>query len=242
VDSATDTYFEEASRWHLDRETRQAADARRAWWVAGGASLLTVLSTAALVTLMPLKRVEPYVIRVDNTTGIVDVVPAYAGTAELSEAVTRHLVTEYVLQRERYVPAIAEIDYEQVGAFHGAAMNQAWAAAWSRGNPGSPLNRYADGTQVRARITAISFLKHERGAPDVLQVRFALGTQRAAGAAEELAYYVSTLQVTYGPPSADVRLRALNPLGFKVLEYRREPESFEAETPAVSRTPSGGVP
>jgi type IV secretion system protein VirB8 len=29
--------------------------------------------------MMPLKQVEPFVIRVDNSTGIVDVVPVYTG-------------------------------------------------------------------------------------------------------------------------------------------------------------------
>ena len=32
---------------------------------------------------MPLKRVEPFVVRVDNSTGVVDVVPVYDGRATL---------------------------------------------------------------------------------------------------------------------------------------------------------------
>jgi type IV secretion system protein VirB8 len=122
------------------------------------------------------------------------------------------------------VPAIAESDYEQIGAYHTAAMNQQWAAAWSRTNSESPLNRYADGSRVRVQVQAVSFLKQGQGSAPVLQVRFLTATQRSAGAAEEVALFVATLQVAYGPTSADVRLRALNPLGFKVLEYRREPE------------------
>ena len=52
-----------------------------------------------------------------------------------------------------------------------------------------------------------------------------MAIQRSAGAAEELAHYVATLEAAYGPPSADVHLRALNPLGFKVLELTFEPEA-----------------
>ena len=47
------------------------------------AVLVANLAIAALVLLMPLKRVEPFVIRVDNTTGVVDVVPVLAGEAEI---------------------------------------------------------------------------------------------------------------------------------------------------------------
>jgi type IV secretion system protein VirB8 len=224
MDSEARDYFAAASRWELDHSEQLRQSARRAWWVAGTAAVLAAISAAALATLAPLKRVEPFVIRVDASTGIVDVVPTYVGTAELPESVTRHLVTDYVTQRERYIPAIAEFDYEQIGAFHSAAMNQQWAAAWSRTNPDSPLNRYSDGSHVRVQVKSVTFLRQERAGAAVLQVRFLTALQRSAGAAEEIAHFVATLQAAYGPPSADVRLRALNPLGFKILEYRREPE------------------
>lgn len=244
MDEETRDYFVEAARWDQDRAAALRRSARQSGWVAAGALVIAVLASAALAGLVPLKRVDPFVVRVDSATGSIDVVPAYAGTADLPETVTRHLVTQYVTQRERYVPAIAESDYDQIGAFHSAAMNQSWAAAWARGNPESPLNRYADGTHVRAEVQAVSFLKRERGTPDVVQVRFVAATQRGPGATEDLVRYVATLVVTFGPPSGDLRMRALNPLGFKVLEYRREPEvaGALAAGAAADRTGSGAVP
>ena len=241
MDKDAENYFSEASRWELDSAMLIRQGARRAWWVAIGASVIAAISSAAVATLAPLKSVEPFIIRVDTATGVVDVVPTYVGSADLPESVTRHLASEYVVQRERYVPAIAESDYEQIGAYHSAAMNQQWLADWSRTNPESPLNRYADGTHVRVQVQAISFLKQGGGA-NVLQVRFLTATQKSITAGEEIAHFVATLQIAYGPPSNDVRLRALNPLGFKVLEYRREPElSAPAATRAPVSAPGGGA-
>ncbi len=237
VDEA-ESYFAEATSWEFDRTAALSKTARHAWAVAIVASGIAVAATGAILLLTPLKKVEPFIVRVDSSTGIVDVVPGYAGTAELPEVVTRHLVTQYVTQRERYIPAIAEVDYDEIGAYHSAAMNQAWALAWERSNPDSPLNRYADGTHVRAQVQSVSFLKHVRGGPDLLQVRFLSAVQRGSGASEELRHFVATLQVAFGPPSTDVRLRALNPLGFKVLEYRREPEVVEAAAAAESTPPA----
>lgn len=242
MDKEAAQYFAEASRWELDHAKLIRQSARRAWRVAIGAAVLAAISGAAVATLTPLKRVEPFVIRVDTSTGIIDVVPTYVGTADLPASVTRHLVTQYVVQRERYVPAIAESDYEQIGAFHSAAMNQQWAAAWNRANAESPLNRYADGSHVGVQVQAVSFLKEGRGSAEVLQVRFLTATQRGIGAVAEIAHFVATLQVAYGPPSADVRLRALNPLGFKVLEYRREPEVGDlGGEHSVAATVTGGA-
>jgi type IV secretion system protein VirB8 len=222
--SEIEAYFAEADRWEADRSEALAASARTAWIVAGTATTSAVAAIGAVLALTPLKQVVPFVVRVDSSTGVVDVVPKYAATEELPEAVTRHLVSDYVVHRERYVPALAESDYDQTGAYHTAAMNQAWAAAWARTNPDSPLNRYADGTRIRIQVQSVTFLKHERGAPDIVQVRFLSAGQRGDAATEQVRHYVATLQVAFGEPSSDVQLRALNPLGFKVLEYRREPE------------------
>ena len=43
----------------------------------------------ALVLLMPLKSVEPFVVRVDRSTGVIDVVPMYGGGAPLETAQCR---------------------------------------------------------------------------------------------------------------------------------------------------------
>ena len=91
--------------------------------------LVTVLALVAVAGLTPMKTVEPFVIRVDNSTGIVDVVPVRRGKADVPEAVTRYFVTQYVQARSGMWAALAESDYEQVGAYHSPQMNQAWAAA-----------------------------------------------------------------------------------------------------------------
>lgn len=244
MNKEAESYFAEAAGWEFDRAASLRRSARRAWVVAMAATAAAVLATGATALLLPLKHIEPFMVRVDSSTGIVDVVPGYTGAEALPEAVTRYLVTQYVTERERYVPALAEADYEQVGAYHSAAMNQRWAGVWARTNPESPLNRYADGTSVRAQVQSVSFLSQGRGGSDLVQVRFLSTAQHGGGGEEERAHFVATLQVAFGKPSTDVRLRALNPLGFKVLEYRREPEVVEATAamPSAGAASTGGAP
>jgi len=233
-------YFDAARGWDLDRAQAAQRSAKRAWFVAAVASLLTVLALVAVAGLTPMKTVEPFVIRVDNSTGVVDVVPVLRGQAEVPEAVTRYFVTQYVQARERYVGSLAESDYEQVGAYHSPQMNQAWAAAWNRNNPESPLNRFSDGTTVRVQVNAVSFLSPASGRKDVAQVRFLTARQQGGQGTEQVTHYVSTLQYAYGAPSKDDRLRAENPLGFKVLEYRREPEVLESGPGSGVGSPAAG--
>src|SRR5688572_16009900 len=95
-DPALERYFAEAASWDADRAAMSSRSTRLAWRVAIGACVLAAMAVFALLMLMPLKRVDPFVIRVDNATGIVDVVPTFVGRAEMSEVVTRYFLTHYV--------------------------------------------------------------------------------------------------------------------------------------------------
>jgi len=133
---------------------------RVAWWTAGGGWLCALMSAASLMLLMPLKRVDPFIVRVDNTTGVVDVVPEYSGHGEVAESVTRYLLTHYVTVCERFNFATAESDYQECGAFHSALRNQSWYALWNPASPTSPLNLYKDGVD-RARPGGLRQLLQE---------------------------------------------------------------------------------
>ena len=65
------TYFENARRWEQDLLLSAHRSPRIAWVIAAGACALAVASVGAVAALAPLKTVEPFVIRVDNATGIV---------------------------------------------------------------------------------------------------------------------------------------------------------------------------
>ena len=237
------SYYAEARSWESDRVQSAERGARRAYWVAGAGCVAAVACAAALMGLMPLKRVEPYLIRVDNTTGVIDVVPPYKGEAPLSETLTRYLLTHYTQVCERFVLATAESDYEECGAFNSAARNQRWSAYWSTGNPDSPLNRYKDGTAVRAQVQAVSFFTRSNGLKDLAQVRYLKAERPGGDGAERITQWIATLQYSYGEPSTDPKRRLLNPLGFKILEFKAEPEVIPA-TPAtvVAALPTGGTP
>ena len=246
-DKALDAYFAEAQSWDRNRVALAERSVRNAWRVAAAALLVTMGTVLALVLLMPLKRVEPFVIRVDNSTGIVDVVPVFAGNAPMPEAVTRYFLDHYVTVCERFNFATAESDYEECSAFHGASRNQAWYAQWDRANPASPLNSHKDGSSVRAQVSAVSFFKRGNGLEDLAQVRYIKASRASGGADEQVSHWITTIQYAYAEPSKTATLRRWNPLGFKIVEFRTEPEVAVAEpaiggVPQATRTATGGSP
>jgi type IV secretion system protein VirB8 len=221
---ALEAYFAEAAGWDLDRSAQIQRSARLAWIVAAAAALSAVAACVALMWLMPLKTVEPFVIRVDNSTGIVDVVPVYPGHAAMDQTVTRYFLAHYVSVCERFNFTTAESDYEECGSFHSSQRNQAWYALWNPSNPHSPLNLHKDGSVVEVQVSAVSFFERVSGTQDTAQVRYVKTERAALGAPEHATHWIATIQYLYGAPAGDPKSRRWNPLGFKVMGFICEPE------------------
>jgi type IV secretion system protein VirB8 len=231
-DPALEQYLAEAAGWDRDRLVEVQRRSRMLAGVAALGWLCAVAGSLALAALVPLKRVEPYVVRVDNTTGIVDVVPTFVGGAQFPESVTRYFLDHYVTVCERFNLSTAESDYEECGSFHSAARNQLWYQAWNPANPASPLNTYKDGTNIRSQVSAVSFFARANGVKDLAQVRY-VKTKHLAAGTEEVSHHIATIQYAFGEPAKDAKARRWNPLGFKVLEFTTEPEVI-SEAPKVA--------
>src|SRR6202008_2347412 len=92
----------------------------------------------------PLKTVEPYVVRVDRTTGAVDVLRGLSAVRPVSyeEAVTKSFLATYVRARESWLPAAAEANFRQVSIMSTPEEQQRWALAFRPTNPASPQVAY----------------------------------------------------------------------------------------------------
>ncbi|HTT07025.1 MAG TPA: type IV secretion system protein [Steroidobacteraceae bacterium] len=243
TDGTLKAYLQESKAWDQDRLAALRTAARRAWQVAATAGACALVAGLALVLLLPLKRTEPFVIRVDSSTGVVDVVPVYTGQLQAAQSVTRYFLTHYVMVCQRFNLSTAESDYEECGAFHTARTNQSWAALWSRSNPLSPLNLHRDGSEVSVQIESVSFIQRVSGIDDLAQVRYLKIEQSMDGQPQRVTHWIATIQYAYAAASSDPGVRRWNPLGFKIVSFVAEPEVIRdppAQTPEGSR--AGNVP
>ncbi|MGH0281875.1 virB8 family protein [Sinorhizobium meliloti] len=211
------TYFEKARRFDQDRVIQVERSARIAWSVAIVAGILAGASIFAVAALTPLKTIEPFVVRVDNSTGIVDVVSALTSTAgTYDEAVTKYFAAKYVRAREGYVWSEAEENFRTVALLSTQPEQARFSAIYRGSNPDSPQNTYGRSATARISIASISLIN-----PNVVSVRY----MRTITRGEEVrpTHWVATLTFSYvnSPMSSTDRL--VNPLGFAVSEYRADP-------------------
>jgi type IV secretion system protein VirB8 len=212
-------YFQEAKSWDQDRLAAAERSRRLAWAIAAGASILAVAAVTAVVALAPLKSVEPFVVRVDRSTGGVDVMTGLKGNGAVTydEAVSKYFLGQYVRAREGYLPVAAEDNFRQVSIMSTPDEQQRWAAAFRPSNPQSPPALYGQRAYADVEIRAISFIN-----PHVASVRY----HRTVRQPDQVtgSDWVATVSFTYTKAPMLESDRLKNPLGFQVATYRADPE------------------
>ena len=213
-------YFERARLWEQDLLLSAQRSRRLAWSVAAAASVIAIISIGAVAALTPLKTVEPFVIRVDNATGIVDVVSGLKDEPQTyDEAIAKYFLAQYVRAREGYSFIEAPVNFRTISLLSTQSEQTRFSSLYRGSNPDSPQVAYGRSGVAEIRIKAISLL-----GPNLASVRFMRETRR--GDEAKLTHWIATLAFSFEQKatisSSD---RLINPLGFLVSEYRSDPET-----------------
>ncbi|QQV79469.1 conjugal transfer protein TraJ (plasmid) [Sphingomonas aliaeris] len=215
------TYLETARTWEYDRMRDAIQSKRLAWIVAGGACALAVASVAAVAMLTPLKTVQPYVIRVDKTSGETEIVTALKGPQPRTydDAVNRYFISQYVRLREGWLNDAARENAYAVMLMSDQAEASRYLGNVQSSNRNAPSNIYGGKGFVSIAIRTISFLS-----PTVAQVRFTkiITFGQSAPVAQN---WNAILTFRYTTAPEHEKDRNLNPLGFQVVNYRSDPEA-----------------
>ena len=217
-------YLNEARSWESDRIRRTEQSERTAWRIALASGMTAFFAIVAIALLTPLKQVEPFVIRVDNTTGAVDVVSKLTdGKEHYSEVISKYFAQRYVRYREGYARALAEEYYRYVGLMSETGEQRKYADWFNPKNPQSPLNTHGDTARVKVAIKSTSFIS-----PSVALVRYTKSVMRGTDKAQH-SHWAATITFRYSTAPMSAEDRNLNPLGFLVTEYRNDPDSAVTE-------------
>ncbi len=214
-------YYETSRTWEYDRMRAAIQSKRLAWGVAAGACTLAVASVAAVAMLSPLKTVEPYVIRVDKSSGETQVVTALKEPQPRTyeDAVNRYFISQYVRLREGWLNDAARENAYTVMLASDQAESGRYLNSVQANNKNAPSNIYGDKGFVSISIRTISFLS-----PTVAQVRFTkIITFGQNTPIAQNWNAILTFRYTTAPEHE--KDRNINPLGFQVVNYRSDPEA-----------------
>ena len=214
---AFERYLEESRGLERDYLGELARSRRMAWRVAFAALGLVGVMGAALLALLPLRRVEPFVVRVDNATGAVDLVSMLKNAKETyGEAVDKYFLNKYVLAREGYDYATVQVTYDTAVLLSSPDVQHEFLALYE--GPKARDKVLADRVQLVVRVRSITPGK------DTAVVRFVRTRRTTDGAPEGEESMVATIGFQYVALPMREEDRLVNPLGFQVTAYRVDPE------------------
>ena len=220
--------YAEARSWAVDSEHRQRKSNRIAWIIAAVATVIALLEALALVALTPLKQVVPYTLLVDRTTGYVQVLDGtQPQKVTPTAALTQSMLAQYVIARETFeINGLAE-QYKKVSLWSGDTARRDYLALMPTNNPLSPLNIYPRNALVTTTIASVT-----PTGPDTAQVRFITERRDPGQASAQRGWWAAQIRYRYSGEPMSLEDRLANPLGFQVIEYRRDQEAVPQQNAA----------
>lgn len=240
--------------YELTLAERARRSEKRAWAVAWCAIAMSLLLAGGYFLFLPLKERVPYLVMADPYTGTASVARLtgdfHDRDVTTEEAINKSNVAQFILARESYDSGlIGQRNWRTTLSMAAAGVAPSYMSLHSDQNPERPARLYGATRSLRIRILSIVLIGGGEGRrPTGATVRFQRSIfDKSNGRAQPLDNKIATLEFTY---NADLRLsdedRLLNPLGFRVTNYRVDNDFGagpvpERDVPAASSTASPGA-
>jgi type IV secretion system protein VirB8 len=201
--------------WYKDRYQYVLVQRKILTLITVVAMVCTLAAVVVIAQLTPLKTVEPFVIQVDQKSGITQTVdPLTARELTANEAVNNFYLVQYIRAREEYstndlirnynIVRIMSEDRNVYGEFKMEA---------DPNNPASNAARLGNSGARSVKFKSITYLS-----PTTAQARLLI-EEKSDGAYLQQ-HKIATVEFQYIKLNLTNEERYINPLGFRVTSYR----------------------
>ncbi len=189
----------------------------------------SIAATFSISQLVPLKSVEPFVIQVDQKSGITQVVePLKAHELTANESVNSYFIVQYIKARESYYGSTDRsyyANYNLVRVLSDGSVLNKYQHEIALSNPESNGARLGATGFREVHIASISFLDRRDLPAGEESRRYQVRAQikergGATGGSDKLLQKLITIEFKYTELDLSAEDRYLNPIGFRVLSYR----------------------
>jgi type IV secretion system protein VirB8 len=229
-------YLQQALKFETSKQEQQAKQTKLAWRVAIGMGAIAVVSIIGSAALVQLKRPNPpAVLRMNDTTGVVDVLNVTPNTREIfTEKNDRADLRRYVEMRESYDWETIQDMFDAVKLMSADKERDRFISMYALAN--APQKVLKDQYRVIARVGAITFVG------STAQVFFSRKLISLSGTMPpKTEYWVATIAYRHDHLPEKASELELDPTGFRVTSYVVDRDWTRAsDTPApVQPAPTG---
>jgi len=206
----------DSKNWYTDRYQSVLVQRKLLVLITLFSLACTLLAVLDIARLTPLKSVEPFVIQVDQRSGITQTVdPLTVRELTANEAVNNFFIVQYIRSRESYSTLDYGRNYNIVRIM--SDKDNVYPPFVAEQDPNNPQSNTAvlGTTGIRTvKFESISYLN-----PQLVQVRLLI-EEKGPNIGYIQQHKIALLQFEYVKMSLTTEERYINPLGFRVKSYR----------------------
>lgn len=219
-------YLKELQNYENDQLSELKGQRKKAmiFGMAGwGLAFLTVIG---ILSMLPLKTVVPYVIRVNNVTGETDIVnPLSKGKETFDSKLTKFWISQYIEYRESYSWQLTKFNSSAVELMSTDKTFNQYQAKLLGVN--SPLQVFKKSKNVVIENKGTVFIGEKS---DIAQTRFTKTVVDTNGIPDPRYPVTNWVAITTWDYNKEIKRKweeRINPLGFQVTSFKVTPVSSE---------------
>ena len=218
ADHSATSAADAAATWERETYLALRGSTRRAWVLAVASFVIASLALLALILVLPLKEFAPYVVTVDKSTGWLEVTRGLdEGNLTQNEALTTAHIVRCVVARESFDATDYPQMYREVGLCMTDRALDAYRRDHDQQNPNSPPVLYGYDGLVRVEIGSVNLLTETTS---IVSFRTILEYRGRA----VVNHWRAAMTFAYTNKKFSMSDRFINPLGFQISSYRRDPD------------------
>lgn len=213
------TNVEGSKSWYADRYTSVVVQRNILFLFTLIALIGVVFSTFVVRQISLSKSIEPFVIEVEEKTGVTNVIrPFLKEKIAADQAIREYFIVKYMNARETY--NFHDFEYQYFTVVRALSDSKVFFRFKNDVNAESRYSpiRYGDKLSRTIQIKFITFLpKSAEARGFVAQVHF---VQTDKGGSNETRHRVATVNFDFFDKEMKKQDRYINPLGFQVIDYQ----------------------
>jgi len=221
VKKEVERMMKEAANFKTSRASLLKRGMLVAFGVAGVSVVLNMILGAALIVLMPLKTVVPFMLMVDKESGHVSIEqPLSNPQPTYGQVLDDFYLRTFVTARESHDWGFAQLYFDTVKTFSyegESTFNEYTKFLYSEK---SPLAMLGDKARVVVGITSDSVIDEKTSTAVVRFSKTVVGQDGQPMVNIPITYYIATIKYEYPNPELKPEERRLNPLGMKIASYQ----------------------
>ena len=212
----------ETKNWYKDRYQALLVQRKVLTFITLLSLLCTLVTVAAIAWLAPLKSVEPFVIQVDQRSGITQTVdPMSVKELTANQAVNDFFLVQYIRSRETYSITDIARNYNIVRVMSDPdKVYPAFVGQADPNNPRSNTARLGSGGIRTVKFKSIIYLN-----PQLVQARLLIEERNDSSVVQY--NKIALISFEYIKLNLNNEERYINPLGFRVTDYRLDEDILQ---------------